>query len=123
MIAIRNFVMVCAGIGLAWLLWRVNAAIGSQAILLVFGVLAGMIAAIPVAIVVVVLGERRQPQQSPAQPQAPQWQPPVIVLLGDGQRNAAARYAAPAGLFAQSVSREVGERGEWVDGESWGGRS
>ena len=110
MTAIRNFALAMGAMALGWLLWRVNAAIGDQALLLVFGIVIGLACMACVAIIGAAIwtATRQQPAQD-----APQWheaQPPVIIMLGDGTRTGGTSYQAPAGRFAAVV----GEREEWV---------
>ena len=114
MTAIRNFGMAIGAVGLTWLLWRLNQAIGEQAIILLAGAVFGMLACLPVAVIVwVVMDVRRQPQQDA--PQAHEAQPPVLIMLGDGSTSSRSPYQALQG-FAAPGHRQVAERDEWMVG-------
>ena len=133
MIAVRNFALIAGAVGLGWLLWRVNGAIGDQALMLVLGIILGLLAAAPLALVV--LAHKQRPPENP-DPQPYERQPPVVLLLPSGQRSTEAPYRAPAGLLlpngqrspetpyrppadlcAPPSARTVGEREQWVQDE------
>lgn len=100
MSAIRNFVLAAGAVGLAWLLWRIDGAIGDQALLLVFGIVIGLACITCVAVILAAIRGATHDDRPEIAPQAPQWAPPVIVMLGDGTRHGERPYSAPAALLA-----------------------
>lgn len=128
--AIRNFLLVGTTVFGGWLLWRINGAIGDQALLLVFGIVIGLACVVCVAVIGIVIAQVQRdgrPEPTPQLPQVQQFAPPVIVFLPDGRRYDERPYHAPTMLPApqpmaayqpKAPRMAVGERQEYVV-EEW----
>lgn len=132
----RQFIGVAALIVVGVAAWRVTDGMSSDAISMAVGVLFGVIAGLPAALLVMASGRRardeerddprrRQAQQHPAYYGPGYAQPPVIVLAQPGMQQAqgyGSHYdhrgrpalPAPAAVDVRQF-KVVGEKEEWVD--------
>lgn len=133
----RQFMGLAALIMVGVAAWRVTDGMSSDAISMAVGVLFGVIAGIPAALLVMASGRRqardeesddprrRQAQQHPAYYGPGYVQPPVIVLAQPGAQ-AAQGYGSPYDQRARPALpaptavdvrqfKVVGEKEEWVD--------
>ena len=116
MAGILRFLMVAGGIGLVWLLWRLNEAIGNDCVLLLAGIVVGWSCMACVAVIVWAIRDTRR-ESSQAAPQTQERMAPVIVMLGDSRRYDDTPYSAPAGLFAPPPSQA--KRQQPAQDEAW----
>jgi hypothetical protein len=133
-------ILICVGAAA----WHVGEKLSSDALSMGLGILFGVLAGIPTALLLLAAGRRRSEDGSrtetpsgrrypPAAPMMTPAQPPVIVITGSGAPAAPARYvtpgelgawgpyppsdAPPAGQGSRSDRRfkVVGEKEEWLD--------
>lgn len=116
----RRAWMVFALIVVAFV-WWIGSRLSTDALAIVVGMVFGVAAAVPAAVIAWVVADMRRERTQTAQegPQAQQHVAPVVVYLADRHPTQRPSYAAPAGLFAPPSARVVGEREAWVDGEGW----
>ena len=125
-------------LGLATLLfvgvlaWRIGEKLSTDAVSMAIGVLFGVLAGLPAALLVLAVGRRREPEAGVRQTQSfpmfgrgPLYQPPVIYLTGQAPSHSLP--AADSVHFGRGEShawpgahpvrefRVVGEREEWID--------
>jgi hypothetical protein len=111
--------------------WRIVDSMSSDALSMGIGVLFGVLAGVPAALLVLAAERRRESQREPRQaeyglryPQPYGQQPPVIVVTGVGPAQPQAQWGAPRYSLEQGPAwdgpradrhyRIVGEQDEWV---------
>lgn len=134
----KKLLILFALIVLCLLAWRMGSRLSADALGMAMGLLFGIMAGVPTALLAMAAGRHRQ-QETPAHGQGrgvqdphgyyPPAQPPVIVLAGQGYPGQSAQpthaahgqqtqhslLPAPASLPEERRFRVVGEEEAWVD--------
>lgn len=138
----RRFVMLAGLVMLGVFAWRLGESLSSDALGMAVGMVFGILAGIPAALLVLATSNRRRQEEEEAQAErydrysrqndrqlpAYPYQPPVIVVAGGGQaQQPAAPPLGPGPYYVPSQTAQwdggrserrfkvVGEREEWIE--------
>ena len=120
----KKLLLLCGRVFLIALTWQIPSRVHSDAIAMAVGVLFGMLAGIPVSLLVLASQRRSEPRDMYAPGQRydgpPHRQPPVVVLMSGAQQqqqpagrnwHEVPRYQSPQ--LAQRFQSEIVETEEW----------